>query len=77
MQSEKYIKWIILLIVILLVVLACNIWTIWKLTQLKAPEPSLRIPKSFVINYPECANKLLESMNISNVHIKSISKALG
>ena len=69
MVSKKYKKWVIMLIALLIMSSVCNIWAIWALTQLRAPEPNLSIPKSFVVNYPYCANKLLELMNISNVRV--------
>ena len=77
MLGDEYKKWVILLIALLVMVSACNIWAIWKLTQLRDSGPHLSIPKSFVLNYPDCANKLLELMNISNVRIEPMSNALG
>ena len=77
MMGKKYAKWIILLITLLVMSSVCNIWAIWKLTQLKNSGPHLSIPRSFVLNYPDCVNKLLELMNISNVRIEPMSNTLG
>jgi hypothetical protein len=41
-----------------------------------AEAPACRaVPVSFVHDYPECANRLLQAMNISNVRIVSASDA--
>jgi len=68
-MDKKYAKWIILLFALLVIVSAFNVWVVWKLTQLRASEPHLSIPTNFILDYPDCANKLLGSMNISNVRI--------
>ena len=77
MSGEKYKQWVILLIALLVIVSVFNIWAIWKITQLRTQGQRLSIPKSFVMNYPYCANKLLELMNISNVHIEPMSNVSG
>ena len=35
----------------------------------REPLPCKAVPTRFVIEEPECANKLLRSMNVTNVHI--------
>jgi len=33
------------------------------------------VPISFVAEYPECADRLVESMNITNVHIRPFNES--
>jgi len=70
-----------ILIVCTIVLLVTNILLTMKFTQslerLKScqnPQESLpcqAVPVSFVMDEPECTDKLLRAMNVSNVHILS------
>jgi len=37
--------------------------------------PCEAVPISFVAEYPECADRLVESMNITNVHIRPFNES--
>jgi len=40
-------------------------------TPVKSSLPCQAIPLRYISEYPECADKLLEALNITNVHIAS------
>lgn len=41
--------------------------------QKRGSLPCQAVPTRFVMEEPECANKLLKSMNVTNVHISTIN----
>lgn len=55
-----------LLIVVLLV---ANIFIMLKSLALRQPKAYFNMPVKFAAEYPECANKFLEAMNITNVRV--------
>ena len=67
-QREK--KWLKVLLVLLLIVVVADVTArLLLLAEEKAPSRCLAIPTRYVLKYPECADKLLQAMNITNVHI--------
>ena len=40
-----------------------------------ASPPCAAIPRRFVMDHPECADKLLRSMNVTNVRIQPVGQA--
>jgi len=41
----------------------------------REPLPCQAIPVQFVARHPDCADKLLQSMNISNVHVEPYNRS--
>ena len=78
-MSRKSVNRLAILMVCVLVFLAVNllITTTLFLNAKKSPLmlsereplPCRAVPTRFVMEEPECANKLLRSMNVTNVHI--------
>ena len=76
---KKQAKWQMVLTVCIFVVVTINLFMsiqlskdVRKLQQLPQKRQSLpcgAIPTRFVLEEPVCANKLLRSMNVTNVHI--------
>ena len=64
---------IIVLLILLTVLVAANITVTLGGPTRQTPSDALpcrAVPKSFVAEHPECANALLRSMNVSNIHIQ-------
>ena len=60
-------KWAVILLVLVLMV---NIVVRLSVpTNPKQPSQCLAIPMKFAMEYPDCANKLLEAANLTNIHI--------
>lgn len=69
----------IALLAIVLVAVAANMFLIWRVLVAldqdgRSPTPRgeltcRAVPVSFVHDYPDCTNRLLEAMNITNVRI--------
>ena len=71
-------NWQIVLTICIIVLLANNVLMAISLVDIKKlqqssaqhdPLPCKAVPVQFVIEEPYCADKLLRSMNITNVHI--------
>ena len=67
-MKEKNVKWIIVLFMLVLVAIAADIairlnWSHQSNSQ------QLVIPVEFMYKYPDCANKLIEAANLTNVHM--------
>ena len=77
MLKQKYIQLIIVVLILILLGLVVNIVVTLRLTAAITSEPCTAVPKGFVFNYPDCANKLLESMNVSDIKIESRSSLQG
>ena len=78
-MSNRKMIWQIILVVCIAGLLVANILMLGKLAlaleELRSCQhrreslPCQAVPIRFVIEEPECANKLLRSMNVTNVHI--------
>ena len=67
-QMEK--KWLKVLLVLLLIAAMADVMIrLLLLAEEKKPSRCLAIPTRFILEYPECADKLLQAMNVTNVHI--------
>ena len=69
-MKEKNIKWITVLLMLVLVAIVADIairlnWSY----QSKDTSRHLVIPVEFMYKYPDCANKLIEAVNLTNVHM--------
>ena len=69
-MKEKNVKWFIVLLVLVLVAIVADIairlnWNY----QNKDTSQQLVIPVEFMYKYPDCANKLIEAANLTNVHM--------
>ena len=77
-MEQKETRWHIVLLVLLLVAMTVNIVITIKSHWPVACESSLpcsAIPTRFVLEHPDCADKLVEAMNITKVHIVALSKS--
>lgn len=78
-MSRRSLNRPVILMVCVLVLLAVNLFITARLfldakesplmLRAREPLPCRAVPTRFVMEEPECANKLLRSMNITNVHI--------
>ena len=76
---KKQSKWQMVLVVCIFAIVAANLFMAMKLSsdirrlqlvpQKRQTLPCGAIPTRFVIEEPVCANKLLRSMNVTNVRI--------
>lgn len=69
MLKQDKSKWIIVLLILVLATLIINIVLILRFTDSKTSKPCLTIPRQFLFAEPECVDKLLASMNMTNVHV--------
>ena len=66
-----------LLILLLLLVLVGATANVMVMLKLRSPQscdaapPCAAIPTRFVVEHPDCADKLLRSMNVTNVRVRS------
>ena len=68
---------VIVLLWIVLAAVAANMVMTLKFRSELTSTPSLpcaAVPTRFVMEYPECADKLLRSMNVTKVQIRSIEQ---
>ena len=69
---------VIILLVINILLTAQGLKSLKSCQSQKESLPCQALPIRFVIDEPECADKLLRSMNVSNVRVKSYeAKYLG
>ena len=78
-MSRRSLNSLVILMVCVLVLLAVNLFFTTRLflnvkkspltPRIREPLPCRAVPTRFVMEEPECANKLLRSMNITNVRI--------
>jgi hypothetical protein len=73
-MKDLYGRWAMGLLILLLVLVAVDIYL--RVMQPPNQGPCLAIPTKFILQEPECAEKLIEAANVSNVRIVS-SEALG
>ena len=71
MKQKQSVLIIVLLILILMGVMADIIITVRTApsTPAKPSLPCAAIPTRYVLEYPECADRLLRAMNVTNVRI--------
>lgn len=77
-MEQKEMRWLLVLLVLLLVTMTVNIVVTIKSHWPVACESSLpcsAIPTRFVLEYPDCADKLVRAMNITDVHIVTFNKS--
>ncbi|RKY03788.1 MAG: hypothetical protein DRP56_10820 [Planctomycetota bacterium] len=60
-------KWIVILLVLVLMV--DIVVRLSVPTNPKQPSQCLAIPMKFAMEYPDCANKLIQAVNLTNIHI--------
>ena len=72
MLNIKKSKWVIILLVLVLVALIVTAVLMSRFMQSMASKPCLAIPTRFILEYPECAEKLVQAANVSNVRIVSL-----
>ena len=73
MKQKGFVLIVILLVLILIGIVVDIVITIRAMsaTPARSSLPCQAIPTRYVLEYPECADKLLRVMNITNVHIAS------
>ena len=81
-MPKRKMAWQMILVICVVGLLVTNVLVIAKLAlgleRLKSCQhkreslPCQAVPIQFVIEEPECADKLLRSMNVTNVHILSV-----
>ena len=78
MKNAKLIIMAAIVAIAVLAGLAINVFVTLELRDVElceppefpsSPLPCAAIPTEYVMRYPECADLLLESMNVSGVHI--------
>ncbi len=69
-MNEKRIRLIVILLIVILIAVVADI-TIRVLPSAKPKQRSrcLAIPTRFIMEYPDCANKLVQAANLTNIHI--------
>ena len=69
-MKEKKVKWVVILLVIVLIVIVADIAVRFSVpAKPKQPSRCLKIPMKFAMEYPDCANKLIEAANLTNIHV--------
>ena len=68
LKKEKS-KWIIALLILVLATLIINTVLMLESTHPRTSKPCLTIPRQFLFDEPECVDKLLASMNMTNIHV--------
>ena len=77
-MEQKVIRWHIVLLILLLVIMTVNIVITIRSHSNDACVPSLpcsAIPTRFVLEHPDCADKLIKALNLTNVHIVTRNRA--
>ena len=71
MKEKGFVLIIVLLVLIVIGIVAGIIITISTVpsTPAKPSLPCAAIPTRYVLEYPECADRLLRAMNVTNVRI--------
>lgn len=80
-MSRKGLKWLMIMTACVLVLLTVDVFMTTTLflntkkslptVRAREPLPCGAVPTRFVMEEPECADKLLRSMNVTNVHVLS------
>ena len=66
-RKKRWLK--VLLMLLLIAIMADMTVRLILLKEEKTPSRCLAIPTQYVLEHPECADKLLQAANINNVHI--------
>ena len=69
-MKDLYKMWIIGLFVLLLTLVVVDITL--RIIQQRNEKPCLAIPTKFILQEPECAEKLIQAANVSNVRVISV-----
>lgn len=71
-MNEKRIRLIVILLIVILLAVVADI-TIRILPPAKAKQQPqcLAVPTSFIMEYPDCADKLVQAANLTNIRIVS------
>ena len=77
MLNRKKSKGVIVLLVLVLVALIVSAVLMSRFMQSMASKPCLTIPTRFILENPECAEKLIQAANVSNVRIVSLGASGG
>jgi len=67
--NEKKSKRVMVMLAFVFTALIINAVIMLRSTRSKASKPCLAIPTRFILEYPECAEKLVRAANVSNVRI--------
>ena len=69
-MKDKKVEWVVILIVVVLIVVVADIAVHLSVPEKsKQPSQCLEIPIKFVMEYPDCTNKLLKAANLTNIRI--------
>jgi hypothetical protein len=69
-QSKK--RWLKVLLVLLLIAVMADVTVrLLLMAEEKVPSRCLAIPTRFILKHPECAQRLVEASNVTNVRILS------
>ena len=70
MLKEKKLRWIVLLVVFVGVAISGGAIVRLLLPSIsERPSKCLVVPRTFILEHPDCAEKLLRAANITSVHI--------
>ena len=69
MLKEVKSKWILVLLIIIIGLLIINLFLTKELLHSRTSKKCLTIPRQYVIDEPDCVNKLLMSMNMTTIHV--------
>jgi hypothetical protein len=69
MLKEKPSQWIIVLLLLVLATLIISVVVMRQFMHSKTSTPCLAIPRQFLFDEPACVDKLLMSMNVTNVQV--------
>ena len=74
MKQKRFVSIVILLVLILFGVVADIMISLMAIPSMPARSslPCAAIPTRYVMEYPDCADKLLRVMNVTNVRIRSV-----
>lgn len=71
-MSEEKSKLVTVLVVLVLGMLIINAMILLRFGRSRASKPCLTVPTRFILEYPDCAEKLVQAANVSNVRIVSL-----
>ena len=71
-MGEEKSKLVMVLLVLVLGILIVNAVILLGLARSRASKPCLTVPTRFILEYPKCAEKLVQAANVSNVKIVSL-----
>ena len=68
-MKQRKERWLKVLLVLLLIAIMADVTIRLLLAEEKTPSRCLAIPTRFILEYPECAQRLVEAANVTNVRI--------